>query len=411
MSEQSATLADRASALLELGRAAEAEAVVRSALQIDPDDVDLLLILSQALLAQSRYDKAQATAELAVAADPSSVTGLSCLAAAASGRGKFRVALTAVDRALQIAPDFADLHRQRAQILLADGRTPLALESAYRARELSPQNADVAAVLAEALSKNGQQTLARTEVSRALSLEPDSARNHRAAGRIGLHEGGREQSLRHFREALRLDPTDPSARAGFAAALKSRNPVYRQLLLFEFWFSSLPTQARWFVRLAPLVLVRVLASLGDGPIVLAVLIPVLLVFVVSWATEPVLNLLLMASPVDRYLLTKRERTATAAFAGCAALSIGSLFGAALGSDRFVPYIFMFGLLALLVTASAHVRGALAYKMYVAIVGLALIVGLAGITFVILGLDNASIGALTVMLASLFLAAVTTRIAK
>jgi tetratricopeptide (TPR) repeat protein len=403
MIDPTMAVAARASALLSLGRPQEAEQMVRDALQAEPDDAALLTVLARALLDQDRYSEAGEAATRIVAADPENVAGLSCLAAAAAGQRRNAKALAVVARAVQLAPNTADLHRQHAEILLANNRRAQSLTAARRARSLAPHSASIAAVLGRILLANGQVEQARAEIDRALSLDPEDARAHRAAGLFELQRGGTAESIKRYRESLRLNPADKAARRGLATALKSRNPVFRWLMLFELWLASLPSGGRWVVRLGPLLIIRLLAAQHGSPIATGLAVVLFSLIAMAWMTDSICNLILLSNRADRVLLTTGQRRAALAFATFAALAAVSLVGA-FRTRWFIPYVAGFVIWALISGTVTTIRRRFAMGLYVATMGLALSSGVVGLAFAALGVHNASVAASAVLLLSTFVAA-------
>jgi tetratricopeptide (TPR) repeat protein len=401
MSEVDAqTTAARASTLLGLGRPDDAERLVRAALRTEPNDPRLLVLLSQALLDRKVFHEAHEAAARAVSADPHDAIALSCLAAAAAGRGKYSDSLRAVDRAVELAPDWGDLHRQRAEILRAKGEPAAALVAARHARKLSPNSAEIAATLGEILAANGEHDEARSEIARALSLDPESARAHRGAGYVQLRQGGGTQSIARYREALRLDPTSTTTRHGLTIALKSRNPIYRGLLLLETWMDSLSSAARWTVRLAPLIVIRILAAAHHNPIAIGLAVAIGAVILLTWATEPICNLVLMFNRTNRALLSPRQRYATVAFVAFATLAVGCFVGAT-QTRWLIPYAFAFGLWALIAGMIHTVSRQRTFRILAATAVVAAAAGMTGVVFAVTGLRTAGI----VLSAVLFLAVI------
>ena len=136
-------------------------------------------------------------------------------------------------------------------------------------------------------------------------------------------------------EALRLDPTDESAREGVLLALKARHPVYARLLQFFLWESRLPSQARWALLFAPFVVGHAIRTVHND----AVFFPLAVVFigliVLTWAAEPVMTLALLATREGRRVVGPASRVAAALFGGFIAAAV--LFGiaAALTDTHFL----------------------------------------------------------------------------
>ena len=311
-----------AQALLDLGRPAQAEAVIRQALAAEPDSTRLLVLLSRAFLAQMRFQDARAQAQAALASDPGDFEGLSCLAAALSGMRKFKPALDVVRRARAVEPMNPAIHVQEARTCIGAGRPTQAVRAARRARELAPESADAATALALSLFLDGQVTEAADLAGEALRLDPEKAGAHFIAGVISLHAGAGEESILRYREALRLDPNDEHARKLLAIALKARNPIYQIFLCFEFWLSDLSWGRQWAVRLAPVVLARTIVPFRDQAWSTTALVIIGVFIAVSWCTEPISNLLLLASPADRAVLHPAAVRSALVFVGLALAAAG-----------------------------------------------------------------------------------------
>jgi tetratricopeptide (TPR) repeat protein len=73
-------------------------------------------------------------------------------------------------------------------------------------------------IRARALGKLGRKKEARFMVETALALDPESASSHATGGWTSLQAGDPRRAVEHFRESVRLNPTDPQALDGLAAA-------------------------------------------------------------------------------------------------------------------------------------------------------------------------------------------------
>lgn len=192
--------------------------------------------------------------------------------------------------------------------------------------------------------------------------------------------------------------------------MKSRSPIYRALLLFEFWMSSLPSGQRWAVRLAPVIVIRLLATQRNNAVATSLIVVVFIFVAMTWATEPVANLILMTNPTDRVLLTKRQRNATAAFAGFAVFAVGSFVGAT-ETRWLIPYGFGFALWALVAGMIQTVSNRQILRLLIACAIVAAVAGIAGLVLLALGLNTASVAASAVLLISGIPAAWTTALAR
>lgn len=307
--------AERASALLDLGRPEEAERLLRDALAASPQSTDLLVQLGRALNQQSRYDESVAVARQALGLQPDHLGALMVLSASTAGQGDHSTALQAAAAARQLAPGWPATHRQEGLVLLGLDQHEQGLQALGRARALDPDDAGTVAAIGSAHYAMRQFPQAEQAVADALRLDASNLDAHRLRGLLELRRGGGRGAVETHRTTLRLDPSDPDAREALAVAMKTRNPLYGLLLRYGDWMAGLPDGARWLVMLAPLLLSRVLRPVTDqlwAQVLLGVLV---LLVLVSWALEPIMNSVLLTSRYARNLLPRPTVLATYAFLG------------------------------------------------------------------------------------------------
>jgi Flp pilus assembly protein TadD len=355
MSEVVHTALQRGVALLELGRAREAEEHLRTAVAAEPGDPRAITLLADALLRQQRYDEAEDTSRSALATDPGYVPAYSVLSAALAGLTRYPDALDAVRRGGARAPEAAVLHRQEAGVLTALERDADAMASIDHATRLDPEDADSHALRAALLVRLRRFDEADTAVDEALRLDPENAEAHRIRGVIALHRGGGRSAVAAHRTALRLDPTDTHSRDGLSTALKTRNPLYGWLLRFSLWLDTLPKGVRIAVLLVPFVLTRVLRPFEDQTWAMVLIIVVAAVALLTWTLEPVMNCVLLLSR-DRALLTRDAKRATYTFLAFLTAAVTFVvLGQVNGPAQLTAVAFGFGLWAM-ATGSAHQLG-------------------------------------------------------
>jgi len=341
--------AERGNALLDLGRAVEAEKYFREALAAEPANADLLVCLARSLHQQERYDEARDAARQGLAAAPEHLGGLLVLSAALAGLEDFPTALQAVRRGLQIAPALPQLHCQEGVLLIAQGRSAEAFGPLERARTLDPGDSGTVALISAALYNTRRFEDAERAASDALRLDPNNSEAHRILGLLSLRRGGGRSAVDAHRTALRLDPTDPDYREGLATAMKSRNPLYGLLLRLGDWQEGLPSGARWLVLLAPYLASRVLRPFDNYVWAQILLVLVFAVVLLMWALEPLMNTVLLCSSYARNLLPRGTKLATYAFMAYAVLAVASVTaGIAVTSGRAL--VLAFGLALWSVTA-------------------------------------------------------------
>jgi tetratricopeptide (TPR) repeat protein len=263
------------------------------------------------------------------------------VALAAAAAGDHEAGEGAVNEAIRLAPTWAPYHVIHAHLLHGQDRHEDAIAAAERARALDPENAEAATILAASLTHLGRHGEAREAAEAALALDPAADQAHAAAGFAALARGDSKEAVARFREALRLDPTDDAARAGLVESLKSRNPVYGALIRFFLWQGRLPSRVQTIIAVSPLLVVFTIRSLGleDEPAAFPLVLVLLLVLVVTWAAEPLMNLVLLASREGAILLDADSRRSALLFLGFAVPAVAGAVATALG-----PHV-VFGLLA------------------------------------------------------------------
>jgi tetratricopeptide (TPR) repeat protein len=123
-------LADRGRCLSGLGRFAEAEAVLRRALE-GLDDANTRYDLGLAIDRQNRPDAAVAQYRLALERNPNHRDALNNLGVALARQGRLAQAIQQFERLAGVDPDNADAHTNLGSLLMAQGRREMA-ERAFR---------------------------------------------------------------------------------------------------------------------------------------------------------------------------------------------------------------------------------------------------------------------------------------
>ncbi len=178
-------------ALSAAGRPAEALDWFQRAGALQPPSAALLHNRAQALLNLNRAAEARADLERAVSADPTLHPAWNLLGTARAALGDAAGAQSAYDRALELRPDHVATHFNRALFMHQAGRIDEAIAGYRAALRLDPALAAARERLAEALNVAGMEDLRAKRLDRALE---------------------------RFREALQLDPALDEALNNLGAA-------------------------------------------------------------------------------------------------------------------------------------------------------------------------------------------------
>jgi tetratricopeptide (TPR) repeat protein len=229
--------------LAEVGRHAEAEARLRTALAAEPADADLLTLLAYVLRRQRDYPAALAAADAAVAA----------------------------------GPRLADAHAERAESLILLIRDEDAVVAAGEAVRLAPHEPAGQLVLARALAAGRRFAEARAAARNGLALAPRSVEGLLTLADVERDAGGREAAEEAARAALALDPENAYGRWLLAMLdaerlrvgrsvralhdLARENPAHPDVISLTWPVRSLLSALRrWFAAAVLVVVVAVLVA-------------------------------------------------------------------------------------------------------------------------------------------------------
>ncbi|HUJ01506.1 MAG TPA: tetratricopeptide repeat protein [Usitatibacter sp.] len=210
---------ERAAALFRAGRAAEAEAILRELVAMQPANADALEVLGTTLGAQGRHEEALAVFDRARDAKPSSPSIRRNRAQALVHLGRAAEARAELEKALQIRPDHAPSWGLLGTVLGACGERSGA-ERAYRRALQSGPTPQVHYNLALLLQEDGRAEEAIAGYRAALALAPAFAAAHNNLANALKEVGRVGEALAHYAEAVRADPGLADAASNYGAALR-----------------------------------------------------------------------------------------------------------------------------------------------------------------------------------------------
>ncbi len=319
----------------------------------EPDDAGAFAIRALCLAQLERRRDAEASARRATLLDPDTAFHHRVLAQVLLERGDPRLALPAALEAAALEPDEPDHLVLVARVEAAMGRWDAALRTVEHALALDPEHDDGLRLRALFLQVRGRAEEADSAFLNALIRDPGDAFAYAGRGWSMLRTGGDAgDAAAHFQRALHIEPGSEWAREGLVAALKARNPVYRQLLRFFLWMGSLSPRTRMLVVFGGLFGYNVLrrtaaAQPALAPLIWPVLALWLLFVLLSWTADPLFDSLLRLDPVGREALTPdRRRASTLVLATLAAALALAGASAALDAPRASLAALVFGFLVL-----------------------------------------------------------------
>lgn len=342
------SLIERASQLIELSRYAEAEKYVKEVLTLDPSNVEAVVLLAVCKSEQGQHDKAIELIRQAISQQPDNDYHLYLHALFSFRKEDFKEAKKFIDNAISFNPLHADYFGLLASININQKDWQFALENANKGLSLDSENLTCLNLRSTALFKLDKKEEAYSTIQEALNQDPENDYTHTNVGWGQLEKGDHKKALEHFREALKLNPENESAKAGLVEGLKARYLFYRLFLKYAFWISNLKGKLQWVVILGFYFGSRFLNALADrNPSLEPFIKPIILAYTLfalsTWVITPLSNLFLRLNVYGRYALTKDEVKSSNLVA--VSLTIG-LVGVALYLFKSLDLYFMVAFLEL-----------------------------------------------------------------
>jgi len=195
--------------------------------EFDPDDwepapADRLCERAEALIEIRRPAEALPLLHEALRADPSHLEAHCLLSWAQANLGAASDALKAAEAAVALAPEEEWGHRLRANALFQSGRSADALEAAQEAARCDPNDLDVIWTVAHCARENGQLDLAREWAERALELYPGHPAGHVLLAGVAQDEKQWPAAEAHLITALEINPADANVLHDMGLVLRAQ---------------------------------------------------------------------------------------------------------------------------------------------------------------------------------------------
>ena len=341
---------ERALLLLQQSRYDLAEQELRQFLAARPEQAHGHAMLAVCLGHQNKLDEAEQSARRAIELAPDEPYCHYALGWVKIQLGDLKDARQAVDEAIRLNPEESSYYGLLALIFLQAQRWQEALDAANEGLAHNPAHQGCLNHRAAALVKLNRHDEAQQTIDQALRDNPENALTHTNLGWAHLHKGEHLKALEHFSEALRLDPDFEFARHGLVEALKAKYFVYRWLLRFFLWMSTMSPRMRGGLIIGAFLVVRVLrVAAENNPSLVPFVLPIVSVYalfvLLTWVVDPAFNLLLRLNKYGRHALSKRQRLGSSIFGFLLAGTIAAVVcGAATGLTPFYVLGLNLGLL-------------------------------------------------------------------
>jgi Tfp pilus assembly protein PilF len=326
---------ERARLLIEQQRYREAEKELQKNLSSDPNNTDILSLLSICKSEEKKYDEAEKLIKIAISLDPANPYLIYGYSKVLFDQEKFIEAEKYIREAIRLEPQNADFFGLLAAIYLNKKEWEKALEFANKGLKISPDHITCLNLRSTALLKRNKKEDSYATISEALNYDPNNAITHANLGWGLLEKGEHKKALEHFKKSLQIDPQSEFAKEGLVEALKARHFIYRLFLKYVFWIGNLKGKAQWGILIGFYAGSKLLKSIAaSNPSLKPFIMPVVFLYILfaisTWIIGPFTNLFLRLNIYGRYALSRTEILASD-FVGASLL---------IGISAFITYFFI-----------------------------------------------------------------------
>ena len=368
-------------------RIEEAANEIKKELAINPNNDYALALLANCNLFQKRPKRALELAQQAFSLSPNSIFNIMTLARTYFLNQNIGKAKWVIAEGQKVNPNEPEWYSLLSQIGLYEQKWEEALQAAEIGLELDPEDVTLINLRSQALVKLKRKSDASIALDYALHKAPEDSYSHANKGWVAIEQGTYEEAVEHFKEALRLDPSNDYARSGLKEAIKAKNILYRFVLRYFLWMNKLQDKGQWAVIIGAYLLYRGVWYIYDHyPSLGLICIPVIVFYLTfvfaGWIGQPFSNLFLRFHSLGKKALTRDEILGSNIVGGLLGLSLalfaGSVFTGQEELSGFLFWLFVFSGLMLIPVGGIFAvspgtktrRGLVIYTLLITIFGLA-----------------------------------------
>ncbi|MGA9869508.1 MAG: sulfotransferase [Acetobacteraceae bacterium] len=185
----------------------------------DSDPGGALLRRAGQLLIDGQVEAADAALRAALQLDPEDIDALHAAGVLALHRGRSTEALALLEQALVLDPDFAEAEQNLGIALQTLGRNGDAIKAHRRAIALDPRRAEAHYLLGGLFRHAGRGTEARESYVHAMAAAPESIAGLLSKAQLAMDAGRPDEAEAPLRDAIRREPTRRDARRLLGVAL------------------------------------------------------------------------------------------------------------------------------------------------------------------------------------------------
>ena len=204
------------------GRLADAEALYRQILAVQPNHAGALQFLGVIAHRVGRHDVAVGWIRQSIATDPANPVAHYNLGEACCALGRLDEAIAAYRRALELKPDFPEAHNELGAALGRQGRAAEGVSAFRHALDLKPDYVEALNNLGVALAELRQFDESIRACQRALQIQPDQAEAWSNLGIAFQGQGRLDECVGAYRRALQITPNCVRSLNNLGNALKDQ---------------------------------------------------------------------------------------------------------------------------------------------------------------------------------------------
>jgi tetratricopeptide (TPR) repeat protein len=207
------------------GRAEAAADLLGRAIALDGRIAALQVNYAVTLRELGRLDEAVAAYRRASEIDPGVAYVHNNLGNILGGQGKFDEAEAAFRRAIDVDPNFAQAHNNLGKALIDQGRADEAVQSLHRAIDLKPDLVEAHHNLGAIYTARKAWALAAAAYQRGVSLDPARAETHYNLAVVLLEQGKLEEAEATYHRLIALEPNRSELHNNLGNILKDRGKL------------------------------------------------------------------------------------------------------------------------------------------------------------------------------------------
>jgi predicted O-linked N-acetylglucosamine transferase (SPINDLY family) len=206
-------------------RLAEAEAIYRQILAVEPRHADALHLLGVIAGQTGRNDLAVDLIGQVIALKPGDFEAYNNLGVVLRDNGQLDEAIVAYRQAIALKPNYAEAHNNLGNALQDKGQADEAVAAYRQAIALSPNYAEAYINLGNGLLDKGQLDEAIAAYRQAVALNPHLPAAHNNLGNALRDKGQLNEAIASCRQAVALNPRLPAAHNNLGNALQDKGQL------------------------------------------------------------------------------------------------------------------------------------------------------------------------------------------